>query len=179
MAEVVLVGCSDDLCVVNNCLLTIRETVSLEHPHFYITHLACAPSGSSIAAACGGHLCIVDPRTLEVRLDVRFGVMYITCLTFLSETQIAVGHPSPVGGPGLHIVDVGSGAPLQRFAIGDRHYPTDVARPPHGGFLWLACVEEEDQETGGMYKACLANGGAAPMVERVNDIVVSGLFAYA
>ena len=182
-AEVLLVGCDDDICIVpTSWPLSDRRAldrtassrpsiaaVLRNQYHGPITNLACAPRGSSIAAGLqNGHLCIVDARTLELLHNVRFGDVSTSCATYLSETQIAVGCDWD-----LHIVDVGSGARLLCFAIAVGHFPIAVARPPHGESLFVAC------ERRGIYKANLAGfDDTAPIVMRVNDILVKDIFEF-
>ena len=178
-AEVLLVGCHNELCVVPTsgaCVCCGPRLALGPFSSVRITTLVCAPSGSSIAAGLqNGYLCIVDSRTLAVLHNIEFGNMALHGVTFLSETQVAVGYAMD-----LHIVDVGSGARLRCLAIDDAHLPMAVARSPHGEFLFVACLEAEDQDTGGIYKAGFAGfGETSPIVMRVNDTLVADIFEYA
>ena len=102
----------------------------------------------------------------------------LTDLTYVSESRIAVGG---VDRPHLYILDAGSCAVLQCFAINqgpDAYFPVALVCPPRGGFVLMACVEQNNQDSGRIYRVCVANDGATRTVEHIHDDFVQA-FMYA
>ena len=171
LASCVVVGSAlGGLYIANVEHRTITRTISL--PRLPVAdaleNLALAPSGCHIAFSRDTHLYVVDLRTDEF-VDHQYCVPHPpTCVTFVSNSRIAVSD-----GADIITVDSSSGDLLQRCVLRSDYFPVRCLNLLHPELVMVACVEKEDQ-----YDGCLCKVQTEPCftVEYICESNVHSMF---
>ena len=133
-----------------------------------LENLALAPSGCHIAFSRDTHLYVVDLRTDEF-VDHQYCVPHPpTCVTFVSNSRIAVSD-----GADIITVDSSSGDLLQRCVLRSDYFPVCCLNLLHPELVMVACVEAEEE-----YDGCLCKVQTEPpfTVEYICESNVHSMF---
>ena len=133
-----------------------------------LENLALAPSGCHIAFSRDTHLYVVDLRTDEFAEHQHCVPDPPTCVTFVSNSRIAVSD-----GADIITVDSSSGDLLQRCVLRSDYFPVCCLNLLHPELVMVACVEAKEE-----YDGCLCKVQTEPpfTVEYICESNVHSMF---